>query len=198
MDFSEIIQMEENGEIYFSSTHIISTRSRIVSQFHFLKAPLKVRPQLLLCSTYEFLPLAGLLKRVLKYKLIYDVQENYVANIDLTPTLSDGKIIVLTNLIKAFEASTKIDLYLLSEKFYVREMPKKSPFLVLENKFSGTIKITNQINFSLEKEGYRFIISGTLTPAYGILEAIKWFKILLYKYPKSNPQIIGHCTRFTF
>jgi len=196
--FSEIIQVEENGETYFSSTHILSTWGRIVSQFHFLRALLKVRPELLICCTYEFLPLAGLLKRVLKYKIIYDVQENYVANLDLNPTLSEGKIIVLANLIKAFEASAKIDLYLLAEKCYVKEMPKKHPFLVLENKFSGTIKITNQINFSQEKAAYRFLISGTLTPTYGILKAIKWFKILLQKYPKSNLQIIGHCTLFTF
>lgn len=196
--FSVIKQWDEHDEHFFSSSKSKTTWGRATSQLKFLKTLITVRPKILICCTYEYLPLAGLLKNILNYKLIYDVQENYVANLALNHKLSAAKRSKLSRVIKAFEKAAKVDLYLLAEECYVKEMPEKHPYLVLENKFSGKIKQTNPIQFPLGKNDFRFLISGTLTPTYGILEAIEWFKKVLQKHPESTLQIIGHCTLLSF
>ncbi|MEP0711683.1 glycosyltransferase [Algoriphagus sp.] len=194
MGFSRIPLENCEGERYYASLSVHpSPWERISSQVRFLKVLLKVRPKLLLCCTYEYLPLASFFKSILGYKLVYDVQENYVKNLDLNPTLSPSKKSKLSQIIRQMEKVKEVDLFLLAEKCYVEEMPEKSPFLVLENKFSGEIKRVNPIRFE-KKQGYNFLISGTLTPAFGTLEAMTWFKEILKEFPKSRLQIIGHCT----
>ena len=42
------------------------------------------------------------------------------------------------------------------------------------------------------------MISGTLTPAFGTLEAVLWFKEILKEFPESSLKIIGHCTLNSF
>jgi glycosyltransferase involved in cell wall biosynthesis len=69
--------------------------------------------------------------------------------------------------------------------------------LVLENKYSGPIKPVKPIRFSLKK-GYKFVITGTITPAFGILEAVYWFRSVLKEFPESSLHIVGHLTLSEF
>lgn len=159
---------------------------------------LKIRPQILIICTYEYLPIAAFFKRKLGYKLIYDVQENYTWNLGLNPDLSPAKKKLATKLIHACEATNKVDLYLLAEECYRKEMPEKRPFLILENKFQGVLAPSKPIQFNPQKDDFVFLISGTLTPAFGVEDAIIWFKYLLPEFPNSRLKIIGHFTLNSF
>ncbi len=188
-------KLEKEDEVHFFSSNLNSRSrlGRLLSGFKFLKVLFTVKPKLLICCTYEFLPLAAFAKRFLEFKLIYDVQENYVANLDLNPSLSASAKKRLGLLIRKMENVAGIDLYLLAEKCYQFEMPEKQPFLVLENKFEGKIIHNNPLQFPARK-GYRFLISGTLSEAFGSLDAVQWFVEILQDFPESQLLVIGHTT----
>lgn len=181
------------GFRFFSSmSHFDSRVDRILAQVRFGFRLIKVRPKILICCSYEYLPLASFLKPFLEYKLIYDVQENYDANLDLNPALSPKSKSRLSRLIRKAESVDGIDLYLLAEKCYQSEMPEKHPFLILENKFKGEILSKGPFSFQTKKE-IRFCITGTITPAFGVGDAICWFEEIQKKYPDTKLEIMGHC-----
>lgn len=194
MGFSQLpLENCENENYYTSLSTASSPWGRLFSQLTFIKVLLKVRPKILICCTYEYLPAASFFKSILGYKLTYDVQENYVKNLDLNPNLSPEKKKKVARVIRRMERINGVDLFLLAEKSYQHEMPEKSPFLILENKYAGEINPVSSYKFP-QKSGYKFLISGTLTPAFGTLDAVSWFKKILKEYPDSFLKIIGHCT----
>jgi glycosyltransferase involved in cell wall biosynthesis len=129
---------------------------------------------------------------MLCYKLVYDVQENYRANLDLNPGLTTGAKRKASRLIQNCESKKAIDLYLLAEKCYANEMPEKRPFLILENKYQGEIIQKGPLQFTGKKD-FRFSITGTITPAFGTWDAIGWFLEIIKSYPESKLEIVGHC-----
>ena len=198
MGFSQTPLKNCKDEKYYTSvsnTH--STWGRLFSQLTFLKVLFIVRPKIVICCTYEYLPTASFIKRILGFKLVYDVQENYIKNLDLNPDLSPDKKKKVTRIIRQMEAGKGVDLFLLAEKCYRKEMPEKSPFLILENKYAGEIIEVSHLKIP-PKSGYVFLISGTLTPSFGTLDAIKWFREILHEFPDSTLKIIGHCNLPTF
>ena len=61
----------------------------------------------------------------------------------------------------------------------------------MENKFFGEIQ--NHPNQKFESnQAIEFLISGTLTPVYGVIEAIYWFVEILKIYPNYHLKIVGH------
>lgn len=196
--FSGKIHEQENGVNFFSSQSSFQSKSkRLFSQLRFIRLLIQVKPKILICCTYEYLPIVALFKNWLKYKLVYDVQENYVANLDLNPLLTAKAKARATLFIQKSESVKCIDLFLFAEKCYATEMPEKKPFLVLENSFSGPSKTIMPFRFPLRK-GYKFVITGTITPAFGILNAVNWFKVVLKEFPESQLKIIGHLTLSEF
>ncbi|EAZ83037.1 glycosyltransferase [Algoriphagus machipongonensis] len=191
--FSSKIEESQLGIKLFSSIRDFnSKKDRLFSQFRFLKTLLKVRPKLLICCTYEYLPIASFCKPILGYQLIYDVQENYVLNLDLNPNSAPGKKKLAKKIIEFCEHTSAIDHYIFAEKCYTQEMPDKAPFLILENKYAGKIRAVSALDYR-EKEQFKLLISGTLSPVFGTLEGIHFFKKLLENSPNSSLVIIGHC-----
>jgi glycosyltransferase involved in cell wall biosynthesis len=181
------------GFRFFSSmSHFDSRIDRVLAQARFLFRLVQVRPKILICCTFELLPIASFFKVLLGYKLVYDVQENYLANLDLNPGLSAAAKRKATKLIHLAESTAKVDLYLLAEKCYMREMPEKRPYVLLENTYQGEVQNRGPVHFS-GKGDFKFCITGTLTPAYGILDAVAWFREILKAFPDSRLEIIGHC-----
>lgn len=176
---------------YFSSLGDFSSWSRIGAQFRFFWNLLKIRPHLVISCTWEYLPVLSLMKPILGFKLVYDVQENYVFNLDLNPGLNEDKKQQRASWIGWAEKRARVDLYLLAEKSYPKEMLEKKPFLILENKFQGPRKKTHPKNFKSQTE-FHFCLSGTLTPAFGAEHGIRWFQQIQKHYPKSRLTVIGH------
>ena len=164
---------------------------RVAAQWRFLRCLFQVRPKIIICCTYEYLLISSWCKRIFNYRLVYDVQENYIANLDLNPNLSPNQKNKRKSLIQKAESIPGIDLFLLAEKCYVQEMPEKSPFLILENKYQGEIVPTPPISFQ-GKSKFKFVLAGTLTTTYGIMEAIQWFLKIRETYSESELVIIGH------
>ncbi len=188
---SKIQERIEGVRLFTSLTNNFSTWERVLSQLRLLKTILKVKPKILIVCTYEYLFVSSILKRFFGYKLIYDVQENYLLNLDLNNELSEFKKSLAAKIIQYSEGIREIDLYFLAEKCYAEEMPEKRPFLILENKFSGKILNKPPFNYS-ETNGFRFLISGTITPTFGTIEGIKFFNSILEIFPDSSLHIIGH------
>jgi glycosyltransferase involved in cell wall biosynthesis len=186
-------KIEKSNEVNFYSSFAYnrSRWNRLLALARFTQLLLKIKPQLLICCTCEYLPVARFFKKQLKYKLIYDVQENYVANLELNPLLDEKQRKQIATIIRRMEQPNGIDLFLLAESCYQLEMPEKTPFLVLENKFSGNVLQISPKNYRHKKQ-FKFLISGTLTPAYGTVEAITWYQKIRNSYPGSSLHIIGH------
>lgn len=186
------------GFRFFSSmSHFDSRLDRLLAQGRFLLRLIQARPKILICCTYEFLPIASFLKPILGFRLVYDVQENYRANLNLNPDLSEKKKRRLDDLIEKSEAIKGIDLFLLAEKCYTKEMPRKKPYLILENKYQGEIRKQKAIRFS-GKKAFRFCITGTITPAFGVWDGVQWFSEIVKTYPESILEIVGHCPLDSF
>ncbi|MDI1323430.1 MAG: hypothetical protein PSV36_11820 [Algoriphagus sp.] len=193
----KMLEQEDGVNFYSSNSSFHSKWKRVISQLRFIRLLIQIRPKVLICCTYEYLPVSALFKKLLNFKLVYDVQENYVDNLDLNPNLTAKAKERTTRIIQNLESVSGIDLYLFAEKCYAKEMPEKKPFLVLENKYSGPIKPTKPFRFE-QRNGYKFIITGTITPSFGILEAVLWFKSVLKEFPESSLEIIGHLTLSDF
>lgn len=167
---------------------------RILVPWYFFRKLLSIRPQVLIVTTYELLPIAVLTKWILGYKLVYDVQENHLLNISQNRTSRGLSKWLASAVIKSFESGSRpfIDHFFLAEKCYLDELPTFKPATVFENKFFNSSALISPIQFSLERP-LRFLISGTITEVYGILNGIQWFKEFRKHLPNSELRIIGYC-----
>lgn len=168
--------------------------SRYLSGWRLLRHIRKTKPSIMVICTWELLPAALIGKMIWGGKLLYDVQENTVSNIQYNRTMPAWKKPFAKCLVSCIESAAKpfISFFLLAEQCYVRELPSFSPFLVLENKYFGNFAAERH-PVKLDKKQLNFLISGTLTEVYGILDAINWFKAIQETYPGFNLRIIGHC-----
>lgn len=191
--FSAKTTFKQDGIRFFSSiSHTKSLWERLKMPFRWAIILLKIRPKILICCSWELLPFAKLAKPWLGYRLLYDIQENYQQNLNLNPELGKWKKKLRSKLIHWAEKPKGIDHFLLAEACYAIEMPEKTPYLILENRFSGP---DNHAINELQLEGKRafhFVLGGTITPVFGSLDAIHWFKEISIAYPESTLTIVGH------
>ena len=168
-------------------THIF----RLLASLKLLKELVRYRPALVIVTTYELLPAAVLAKAWLKYRLIYDIQENYSKNIESNKSLPPGLRSLASWFVRSIEKRSHplIDHYFLAERAYAFEFPYIQKFTILENKFGG--EITKEIK-TIDPDRINFIISGTITPVYGIETAIRWFLELVKESPGFSLTIWGH------
>ncbi|WP_288371278.1 hypothetical protein [uncultured Algoriphagus sp.] len=191
---SKAVSNPQNDRFFISITNTKSQLERIVSIFRFFKYCLIVKPKILICCTWEYLIPAKILKPYLGFRIIYDVQENYLANLDLIPNRSPWKVKLAKWLIEKSEGIKGIDYYLLAEKCYQDEMPSKKPFIILENKYSGPKYNPKPPVVFKEKEAFEFLLTGTITPAYGTEKGVQFFLQILERFPKSKLRVFGHVT----
>ncbi|MBI0397758.1 glycosyltransferase family protein [Cyclobacterium marinum] len=173
--------------------------SRIFVHFKFLRQLIKIRPAVVIVTTFELLPIATLAKPFLSYKLIYDVQENYGKNITYNQTMPAFLRVVAKSLVRLSErlGKTAIDHYIFAEQCYATEMPSINSYTVIENKaaisspFKPSFRLPNPIS-------PHFIICGTITPVYGVIPAIEWFLKLKEALPNAKLTLVGHCPLTSF
>jgi len=164
--------------------------SRALSSLKFLKEIFRYRPKLVIVTTYELLPMALVGKLFLRYRLIYDLQENYHQNVLLNQTLLAGIKKFVAGAIQLIERTAHpfIDHYFFAEQIYPSQFPYIKNSTVLENKFAG--ELIPSKNTARKKT--TFVISGTITRVYGVEKAIAWFIALQQEIPKLSLHIIGH------
>ncbi len=183
---------------------------RLFAQFLFFYFLLKIRPKILIVCTFELLFFAIIYKILFGAILIYDVQENYYANIRYTNVFPVWLKIPLAYLVHFWEkiCCFGVNEFWLAEKCYLEELSLyKRKYIFLENKV-----IFEQIKYFLENKENRlknsleipskqikiptkFLISGTLGEDYGTLKAINWCKNY-YKIDQNiHLTMIGFCAK---
>ena len=167
-------------------THIL----RVLAPFKFLREIIDYKPNLVIVTTYELLPMALLGKTLLGFHLIYDLQENYSQNVLLNGSAPRTLRFFLASWIRIIEKSAHrfIDHYFFAEQIYQSQFPYIQNYTVLENKYAGPPPAGRR-PLSRQPE---FIISGTITPVYGIEKAIHWFLSLLKHFPEARLLVVGH------
>jgi glycosyltransferase involved in cell wall biosynthesis len=189
------------GDIHFQTlfskqrTH----PKRLLVSWAFLVKIWKIRPEILIVTTYELLPVSVLAKWILKYKLVYDVQENYILNISQNRTVGGFARWIATAIVGIFESCSRpfVDHFFLAERCYLEELPKFRPATLLENRFFKPVVSIQSYQLSTERP-LRFLISGTITEVYGTLTGIQWFKEFKKRRPNSELHVIGHCPKQSF
>jgi glycosyltransferase involved in cell wall biosynthesis len=170
---------------------------RMLANFLLFRLLLKIKPNILIISTFELIPSALFYKWFFGKKLIYDVQENYFYNLKYTRVFPPIVRDILAFMVRGMEwvASRWIDEYWLAEKCYEKELIfLNQKAIILENKFIQPID--NQIVTKKSKTKIQnFIYTGTISADYGIFEAIELIKKLHLIDNQINLKIMGYCAK---
>ncbi|MEO1652412.1 MAG: hypothetical protein AAFU64_02605 [Bacteroidota bacterium] len=139
----------------------------------------RFKPQYLIVATFELLPAALIYKWIWGTKLIYDVQENYAANILYTRVFPAFLRIPLALMVRIIEQSAHpwVDLYLLAEQCYQEELAfTKKKSIRLQNKVK---KSSLPPRSHLESSSpLSLLYTGTISEEYGVFRAIEWARRL--------------------
>ncbi len=172
--------------------------SRIFAPFKYIKLLLKLKPKVVIVCTHELLIVTFIYKILFGTKIIYDIQENYFANILYTNTFSPiiRHAVAFYVRMKEIIFAPAISHFILAEKCYKNELPFiKKNYTVVENKvkFNKLIKeLPQKHNISPTKE-LKLLYTGTIHESYGILEAIQFTKKLQQIHTNVSLIIIGYC-----
>ncbi|GAB3664313.1 hypothetical protein GCM10028791_39920 [Echinicola sediminis] len=166
--------------------------NRLLAPLKFLYWLKKIKPQLVIVTTYELLPAAAIMKAFLGFQLVYDVQENYSKNISFNNTLPFWLRFLAGKYVQFVEKITTpfVDHFFFAEQCYQEELAGFRPYTIIENKFSGPVQPV--LPFKISRNNLKFLITGTITPVYGVEEAIHWFKFIQQHYPSSRLKLKGH------
>ncbi|WP_141107398.1 glycosyltransferase family protein [Belliella buryatensis] len=188
---------DDQKDIYFYSLYESDRTAlkRLFVAYKFLRLLKKIKPKLIIVTTYELLIPAVIYKVLKNSKLIYDIQENHSLNIRFNRSVSKPLHFLISPLIQFLEFCSRpfIDQYILAETCYKAEIPKLVDAVILENKFTGAYREVKPKCFELDQP-LRFLISGTLTEVYGIIGAMRWFGEFVQQYPTASLHVIGHVT----
>ncbi|MFN3315674.1 MAG: glycosyltransferase, partial [Raineya sp.] len=173
--------------------------SRFFVGWRLLGYLLKIRPQMVVCAAVEILPFCVFYKFIAflafrKVHLIYDVQENYAANILFTQTYPKIFRYFLAKIVRFSEwiCSWWVDMFFLAEKCYAQELPfVNDKFLILENKFLKSHLLPQKI---AKNSKMTFLHSGTLAKEYGTEKVLEIIKNLAHQNSDYQFAIIGKCS----
>lgn len=151
-----------------------------------------IKPGLVICGAFELLPILAALKPFLKYRLVYDVQEDYFQNIlyqDNYPKWVKKPLAFAARACEHF-SSLSIDGFLLAERSYENSLGfLRAPYQIVENKYSGGIPAREK-----KEKGFDLAYTGTITRAYGVLEGLRFAKKLNEKEPSVRLAVLGYCS----
>ena len=166
---------------------------RLWVQIRFLKAAIRLRPDLILITTPELLFVTWLIRKYRKVKVIYDVQENYNQNFRFQNEYHFVHRLLFRSIYRVMSTfRSTVDHYLLAEKIYETELDLPSgKYSVFENRtLAGDILRREPRKFG-RNTPIRLVVSGNHSPYSNTLAAIKFFKKFRVRYPDSSLTIIG-------
>ncbi|MFL5731284.1 MAG: glycosyltransferase [Cytophagaceae bacterium] len=171
---------------------------RVFAPFKFLGILLKVKPQVIIVTTFELLIVTILYRILFGGKILYDIQENYYRNIRFNQTYPPVIRTVLALYTRTMEylSIPFISHCLLAERNYEQEFSfSKGKSLVIENKYQKQPGEKDPLPRPkpLSKGPIRLLYSGTISEEYGIFEAINLAEKLHEIHPGISLTIIGYC-----
>jgi glycosyltransferase involved in cell wall biosynthesis len=173
--------------------------SRLLAPCKLFRLLLKVKPQIIIVTTFELLQVSILYKILFGGVLLYDIQENYYRNILFNKTYPPVIRHILAYYSRLIEYSTKpfISHYILAERNYEKEFSfSKGNSLILENKYRKLKSEPEVIKRKKSSHGtaIRLLYSGTISEEYGIFEAIDLAGKLYEINQNITLVIIGYCS----
>ncbi|MCS6820722.1 MAG: hypothetical protein NZ551_02535 [Microscillaceae bacterium] len=175
---------------------------RLFANWILFRNLLKIQPNMLIICTFELLPASVLYKffqylKGKKIRLVYDIQENYFANVLYTNKHYPWGIQhVLAWAIRMVEwvCSFWINDYFLAERCYESELKylHKGNFLLLENKVLPHF-FQPLANNEIDKRNYHLALVGTISASYGLWQAIEFAEKLYSQIPTIRLYITGNC-----
>lgn len=159
--------------------------------FFFLKKLLQVKADYLFVGAIELLPFAFFYKLLhKKLKIIYDIQENYQANILYNrgyPNFLRKFLVFFTRKIENLSPQF-VNHFLLAEKSYANELKFiGNKYTLVENKFL----MKHCIYPKTKRKQNLGVFSGTISETYGIYEALNFAKLYQKQVPDFQLVIIG-------
>lgn len=167
---------------------------RLLAPLKVLRIVLRIRPHVLIITTHELLWAGAIAKLMLRCRLIYDIQENYFANILYTQAFPSPLRPLLAFYVRLKETllSFLVDRFLLAERSYENELPfARKRSVVLENKALRSSVFPRQH----EKKHIQLIFTGTLDDNTGVFDAIALAGRLHEISQDIRLKIIGFCSR---
>ena len=169
---------------------------RLKAQRKYWQLLLQLKPDVIIPNTYELLPLTVLYKLKKGATIIYDVRENYYANIRYQPTFPKLARWLLANGVRLIEklCAPWISYFWLAEHSYAKELTfLKQNHTVLENKYRGPENPIFQRPVRINPHSLNLLYSGTISEIYGIWEAVALAEKLHQLAPATHLTIIGYC-----
>ncbi len=167
--------------------------ARLLSGLRIMKLLAKLKPDLLIITTHELLFAASFFKLFYGKTVIYDVCENYYANIAHGTGFNYLIRSFLSSFVRLRERLTKplINHYFLAEQAFLEEMPfMRDRATVIENK---CLHLSSKKEIVRNGNEIKFLFSGTIAREYGIFEAIMFSKTLNESGYNNKLVIIGRC-----
>jgi len=175
----------------FNRTH----PSRLLTSWKIYKKLLKLKPEVIIATTYESLMVICLYKIIFGAKILYDIQENYYRNIRFTSTYPFLLRLPLALYIRGIEkfCNQWIDHYILAEKSYSHDLKfTVGKSTIIEN------KTTLQPKIRIKKKNsdmVRFTYIGTISDNYGIFDAIAFIDRMHQVNSTVHFVIAGYCAK---
>jgi len=164
---------------------------RLFAGWTFLNYLLKLKPDVIIVTTFELLLPSVFYKLFFRKKLYYDVQENYFRNLIYTNSFPKPLNYLLAVKVRALEYLTRpfVNFYVLAERNYEKEFSfTKGKSVVIENKLlkSDVVPRVKRNDGKIQ-----LLYTGTIAENYGIVEAVKLAKLLYEKDNRFTLHIIG-------
>ena len=166
---------------------------RLLNQIKTFRLFRSIKPDLIIITAVELIPVAIIYKLLFSTKLVYDIQENYERNIIYQSVYPFYTRKALANLTRWLQTLTRrfFALYLLAEKCYENELEfigKK--YIILENKVPETNTDLERQN-TKQNESITFLFSGTLAPETGVDQAVQLFQKIKVHFQFCQLKIVG-------
>jgi glycosyltransferase involved in cell wall biosynthesis len=174
--------------------------ARLFAPWKFFRTLLKVKPKIIIVTTFELLIVTIIYKILFGAVILYDIQENYYRNIAYNKTYPPviRNILAIYSRCIEYISRPMISHFILAEKAYEKEFSfSKNKSIVLENKYKESEHNYPALNRAKPVPGQavKLLYSGTISEEYGIFEAID----LAEKLHKTNGNItlsiIGYCIK---
>ena len=191
------ISIQKNINFYPLFTFYRLSLQRFIAPLSYFKLLIRIKPDLIIATTYELLLPSIFYTWIGKGKIIYDIRENYAKNAIYNHGIPKPVRYIWALVIGLIERITHpwIAHYILAEKGYQKELRFiGNKFTVIENK----VLFSDGLQKSLKKEAVRradeirFIYSGTITKIYGIYQAINLFLDIRKFISNATFTITGH------
>ncbi len=163
---------------------------RFLAPVRFLKKLFQLKPEVVIVNSPDLLQVTICYKILFGKKIVYDILENYHANVMFANTFKPFVRCWLASGVRLTEWLSRpfIDEYWLAERVYEVELPfVKNKFRMVENRFAQLTDVVVRPR----RGRHRLLYSGTIAEAYGVFDAIDLVKRLHAVDSRYTLTIIG-------